>query len=154
MTKTKERGQPEYNRNYDIGDLVSVYGEDGKVFRVEGYKEVHEVNDGEAPLGYTEYFISDTDDNDAWWDVAYDEDMTLLAKAENSTKYLRNRQARGKRARKGGRQPLTVDDLLSDLHTFIEIRRELKPGPMFDVMGEMIRTVKKALEKKTAGGDR
>lgn len=155
MTKTKKRGQPEDNRNYDIGDIVSVHGEDGIVFRVVGYKEVHEVNEDEAPLGYTEYFVSKIENPDQWWDVAYDEDMTLLAKAVDAAKFLRNRQAKERRktTRKGGRQPLTTDDLLSDLHSYIEVRRELPPGPMFDVMGDMIQTVKKALEKRT-GGDR
>lgn len=152
MTKTKKRGQPEYNRNYNIGDLASLHGMEGKVYRIEGYREVHEVNGGEAPIGYTEYYVSDVDDESAWWDMAYDEDMILLAKAEDAAKFLRNRKARQGRRRLGGRKPLSTDDLLFDLHSFIEIRRGLNPGPMFNVISEMIKTVKVALEKRTGGG--
>jgi hypothetical protein len=150
MTKTKERGQPEYGRNFNIGDLVRVDGYGDSIYRVDSYREIHEVNEEEA-LGYTEYLVVNVDKEEDW-DTAYDEDMSLVATADKAKQYLRNKKNRERRSKLQRQKVLTTDDLLSDLHSFIEIRKTLQPGPMYNVMGEMIKTVKVALEKRAGGG--
>jgi hypothetical protein len=151
MTKTKKRGQPEYNRNFNVGDFVLVDGYGEIIFKVEGYREIREVSPDED-FGYTEYDVSYVDKPEEWWDIAHDEDMKLLAKASDTAKFLRNRQARERRRKHNRRKVMTVDDLLSDLHSYNKLYQSLPDGQMRESIDMLKREVIKQLRKRTSGG--
>jgi hypothetical protein len=109
MTKTKRKGQPEFPRGFNIGDLVNLDGYTGVLYRVDSYTENREVYSEETYM-YVEYLLINVD-NENEWDVGYDEDITLVAPAAEAAKYLRNRKARERRR---GRGKQTVDSLLDE----------------------------------------
>lgn len=106
---TKRRGYPDFNRRFNLGDLVTVNGYANVIYRIISYFETREVTK-DAEFLDVEYTLENVDDDNDW-NGAYDEDCTLVARKDDAERFLRNRQARERRKVRSKR---TVDDLLDE----------------------------------------
>lgn len=137
MTTSKRR---DGGRKFDIGDLVAILSDDTIVYVVGGFAEITD-SDGYQYYQYEVYPCEGL--NEGWTEFVYEDDISLLARAEDAETYLRMR-----RNLRTPREPLSVDDMLDDLSSFIKMRDRYEAGPIRDMFDAMISDTKALLHKK------
>lgn len=111
-TKSKKRYGENFERSFNIGDLVRVAGYDDDVFQIEGYvySEYYFIDEEWTELVYELARITD-----GQWVDAEEEDMSLVAPADQAEDYLRKMERKSRQKRVEGSK---IDDLLTKLNDY------------------------------------